>query len=310
MKLQQLIQQYLSYRKTLGWRPRSNGGHLGGFGRFIGADADIVDVRPEQVAAFLRGGPTGRVTLSWHHKCGALRSFYRWAIDRGYVAQSPLPDVVPRRPTAFVPYIFSRSELRRILQTLDEVCRPRSLLELVTARTVVLTLYGAGLRRQEVINLNGTDVDWGNSLLTIRHTKFLKTRLVPVGPHLAGALTAYARTRRRNTEAAFFTTRTGGRIDPQMIQRYFRLACTQAGVCRNDGSRFQPRLHDLRHTFAVHRLTSWYEQGADVQQLLPHLSAYLGHVCIRNTQTYLTMTPALLHEACQLFERYAEGGTR
>jgi integrase len=208
-----------------------------------------------------------------------------------------------------VPYIFSRDELRRIMQTFDDVCRPSSLLEPVTARNMVLILYGAGLRRQEAINLDKTDVDWSNSLLTIRDTKFLKTRLVPFGPQLGQTLTAYSRTRRQNTEGAFFTTRTGGRIDRQMIQRYFRLACVRAGVHRNDSPRFQPRLHDLRHTFAVHRLTSWYKQGADVQQLLPHLSTYLGHVCIRNTQAYLTMTPALLHEACQLFEQYAEGGT-
>lgn len=307
MNLQQLIQQYLIYRETLGWHPRSNGGHLGGFGRFIGVDVDISDVRPEQVTAFLAGA--GTVTLSWHLKYGALRSFYRWAIGRGYVDQSPLPEVVPKRPPAFVPYIFSRDELRRILQAFDDVCRPGFLLEPVTARTVVLTLYGAGLRRQEAINLDRTDVDWSDSLLTIRHTKFLKTRLVPFGPQLGRALAAYLCTQSQNAEGAFFTTRIGGRIDPQMIQKYFRLACVRADVRRNDSSRFQPRLHDLRHTFAVHRLTSWYEQGADVQQLLPHLSTYLGHVHIQNTQSYLTMTPALLHGACQLFERYAEGGT-
>jgi integrase len=306
MNLQQLIQQYLSYRETLGWRPRSNGGHLGGFSRFIGADVDIADVRLEDVTTFLRGD--GPVTLSWHHKHGALRSFYRWAIDRRYVEQSPLPEVVPRRPPAFVPYVFSRDELTHILQAFVDICRPGALLQPVTARTMVLTLYGAGLRRQEVINLDTTDIDWGDSILTIRQTKFLKSRLVPFGPQLGQALGAYACTRDQNPKEAFFTTRIGKRIDPQMIQRYFRLACIQAGVRRNDHPRFQPRLHDLRHTFAVHRLTSWYEQGANVQQLLPHLSTYLGHARIQHTQVYLTMTPALLHEACQLFERYAEEG--
>jgi integrase len=306
MNLQHLIHQYLGHRETLGWRPRSNGGHLGGFGRFLGADIDIADVRSEQVAAFLLGA--GPITLSWRHKYSALRSFYRWAMDRGYVDRSPLPEIVPKLPAAFVPYIFSRDELRRILQAFDGVCRPGSLLESITAKTIVLTLYGAGLRRQEAINLNGADVDWSDSLLTIRHTKFLKTRLVPFGPQLGRALTAYWRTRHQNVEGSFFTTRTGGRIDPQMIQKYFRRACIRANVRRNDSLRFQPRLHDLRHTFAIHRLTSWYEQGANVQQLLPHLSTYLGHVCIRHTQAYLTMTPALLHEACHLFEQYAEGG--
>jgi site-specific recombinase XerD len=78
-----------------------------------------------------------------------------------------------------------------------------------------------------------------------------------------------------------------------------------AGVSRDDGARYQPRLHDMRHSFAVHRLTSWYQQGADVQKLLPQLATYLGHVNIAATQVYLTMTPELLHEASVRFEKYA-----
>jgi len=82
----------------------------------------------------------------------------------------------------------------------------------------------------------------------------------------------------------------------------------QAGVRRSDGARYQPRLHDLRHTFAVHRLISWYRQGADVQKLLHHLSVYLGHVHLADTQVYLSMTPELLREANARFERYTEEG--
>ena len=74
---------------------------------------------------------------------------------------------------------------------------------------------------------------------------------------------------------------------------------------RSDGARYQPRLHDLRHSFAVHRLTSWYRQGADVQTLLPYLSTYLGHVNLAATQVYLTMTPELLQEAARRFQQYA-----
>ena len=84
----------------------------------------------------------------------------------------------------------------------------------------------------------------------------------------------------------------------------FRALCDHAGIRRTD-TREQPRIHDLRHTFAVHRLTTWYQQGADVQRLLHHLSVYLGHVHLRHTQVYLSMTPELLREASQRFERYA-----
>jgi integrase/recombinase XerD len=79
-------------------------------------------------------------------------------------------------------------------------------------------------------------------------------------------------------------------------------------VSRIDGSRYQPRLHDMRHTYAVTRLVRWYREGADVQRLLPQLATYLGHVHISGTQRYLSMTPELLRQASLLFERYALGG--
>jgi integrase len=217
MNLQQLIQQYFSWRETLKWQPLQSGGFLGTFSRFMGAAIDIADVRPGQVAAFLKG--TGAVTRSWHHKYSALRDFYRWAIDRGYVDQSPLPDVMQKRPPAFVPYIYSRDELRRILEAFDDVCPSGCLLEPATARAIVLTLYGAGLRRQEALNLDKTDVNWSDSLLTIRDTKFRKTRLVPFGSHLGQALRAYSRTRLQTAEGPFFTSPKGGRIAPHNLQR-------------------------------------------------------------------------------------------
>src|ERR1700676_3356939 len=97
----------------------------------------------------------------------------------------------------------------------------------------------------------------------------------------------------------------GGRIKTDTLQHNYRALCDRIGISRTDGARFQPRIHDLRHTFAVHRLISWYRQGADVQRMLPLLSVYLGHVHIRTTQVYLSMTPELLEEAGNRFEQYA-----
>ena len=92
--------------------------------------------------------------------------------------------------------------------------------------------------------------------------------------------------------------------------RLFGRVRRQAGIHRDPGARYQPRLHDLRHTAAVHRLVAWYQAGADVQALLPHLATYLGHVDIASTQRYLSMTPALLHEASQRFAQYAQPEAR
>ncbi len=123
----------------------------------------------------------------------------------------------------------------------------------------------------------------------------------------------YARARRdaghsELLESPFFVGRRGSHLTIHMVQQSFRQLRRYAGIHRSDDARYQPRLHDFRHAFAGNRLVSWYKSGADVQRLLPKLSAYLGHVSLSSTQRYLTMTPALLQEACRRFEQYAMRG--
>jgi integrase len=307
MNLHHLIERYTAYRRSLGERFRVNAYLLRMFSRSIGSHAEVGDVRPEQVSAFLAG--RGPITRYWFSKYDALRGFYRHAVSRGYVAESPLPARLPQRPPPFVPYIYSHEELRRLLEA--AAAYRGSVVEAVTLRTLVLLLYGAGLRLCEVINLDRTDVDADHAVLTIRQTKFGKTRLVPIGSQLGSALAQYAARgpKRSALEAPFFTTATGIRLKQRSVQGCFRRICDLAGIRRSDGGRFQPRLHDLRHTFALHRLTSWYQQGADVQRLLPQLSTYLGHSCLSCTQIYLSMTPELLQVASACFERYATEGS-
>ena len=304
MNLQSLIEQYIAFQQSLGTAFLTDAMILRAFGRTLGARARIAEVRPQQVEAFL--GETRPVTITWHTKFRRLRSFFHYAVSRGYLAVTPLPTAIPRRPPPFVPYIFSHEELRRLFQVIDADQR-KTCLEPVMMHTLILLLYGAGLRLREAVDLTRADVDLNGSMLIVRNTKFGKTRLVPFGPQLGQALSQYAaRTQTPRTEATFFTTRMGTRVKPDTLQHNFRILCDRAGIHRNDGALEKPRLHDLRHAFAVHRLTSWYRQGADVQRLLQHLSVYLGHVHIRHTQVYLSMTPDLLHEAGQRFERYAE----
>ncbi len=177
---------------------------------------------------------------------------------------------------------------------------------------LVLLLYGAALRIIEALHLTLTDVDLDARLLTIRESKFYKTRLVPMRPDPTGVLRSYVDQRAKEyspkPEAALFMTRNGIPLACSTAENIFRRLRVRAGVLRYDGSRYQPRLHDLRHAAAVHRLVSWYREGADVQRLLPQLATYLGHGHSAGTQRYLPMTPELLHEASTRFERYAQGG--
>ena len=304
MNLQRLIERYISHQRSLGLSFSWEADTLRAFGRARGRRASVAGVRVRHVDAFL--GKARPVTGRWFNKLSCLRGLFRYAVSRGYATTAPLPTIMPKRPPAFVPYIYTREEIRRLLQAIAPPARGRSLVEPATLRTMILVYYGAGLRRGEAINLTRADVDLSGSVLTIRNTKFGKTRLVPVGPQLTRVLVEYDRTRPkgRPADAPFFATVKGDPLYTEMVNSNFRVARDRAGIRRTD-TRQQPRIHDLRHAFAVHRLTSWYQQGADVQRLVHHLSVYLGHVHLQETQVYLSMTPELLREASQRFERYA-----
>jgi integrase len=109
-------------------------------------------------------------------------------------------------------------------------------------------------------------------------------------------------------ESAFFANRDGTQVRKHNVDHAFKRLLEITGIGRKDDGRRAPCLHALRHTAAVHRLTSWYREGADVQRLLPALSTYLGHAHMDGTSVYLSMTPELLHEASVRFDRYVNGG--
>lgn len=307
MKLLKAITNYVTYRKTLGEIFLTNERFLKAFARTIGTETNLSDIKSEHVNTFIAG--KGPITASWHAKHQALRGFYCYVISRGYTTKSPLPTVIPKRPPPFVPYIYTRRELRSLLDATSIYQKNRSQLEPYMVRTLLLLLYGAGLRIKEAVSLTLADVDLDRALLIIRETKFHKTRLVPIGKQLTQALSQYVARRQREgyskcPESPFFINRNGKPVNQHTIENTFQRIREIADVKRTDGARYQPRLHDLRHTFAVHRLTAWYKQGEDVQKWLPVLSVYLGHRYLAATSVYLTMTPTLLQQANLRFENY------
>ena len=312
MKLRIAVNRYIAYRQSLGEDFTTNGIMLNAFVRSIGQGANLTDIKAEFVSKYLRG-TSPAITANWHGKYHALHGFYQYALSRGYTKTSPLPVVIPKRPASFVPYIYDVKELRALFDACFSYQINKGLLEPYMVRTFLLVLYGAGLRLSEAISLTLANVNLSQALLTIRKTKFRKTRLVPIGKQLTQILLQYASRRQQerypsNPDAPFFVGRNGKSIKQSTIQLAFQLIRKKADIRRPDGDHFQPRLHDLRHTFAVHCLTAWYKEGADVQKLLPALSVYMGHVHLSSTSTYLTMTPALLEEAGRRFERYAFKG--
>jgi len=309
MKILTAINQYIDYRKSLGECFEDGAGILRFFVRSMGAEINFSEIKLESVSKFLVGKKLV-ITASWHNKYRALRGFYRYAISRGYTTASPLPLVTPKLPPRFVPYIYSVHELRALFGACFQYPIIRKQLDPYMLQTLLVLLYGTGLRIREAIRLTLADVDLGQALLIIRGTKFYKTRFVPIGQPLIEVLQRYLALRQQgrysqDPESPFFVGRNGKAVNQDTIGRAFQIIRAKVNVRRSDGASCQPRLHDLRHTFAVHRLTACYKEGSDVQRLLPVLSIYMGHSSLAATTTYLTMTPALLEEAGRLFEQYA-----
>ncbi|CAH2903968.1 MAG: Integrase/recombinase, RitB [uncultured Paraburkholderia sp.] len=272
----------------------------------MGGEREFDSISQTEVRAFL----DGNLPLShyWHRKHSALMRFFRFALARGLASAIPLPARTPRCYHDYQPYVYFEDDVDRLITALDGV--RATPIEARTLRALILLLYGTGLRRGEALHLCLADVDLPRQLLTVRDTRFYKTRWVPVGTHLVQILHEYIvavhtpHSFEAPDDTPLFVRRDGGWPTASGIRRAFARLRSKAGVRRNDGARYQPRLHDMRATFAVHRLTTWYQQGADVQRLLPLLSTYLGHASIAATQVYLPMSPELLVEASSRFGRY------
>ena len=309
MRLSAVVDLYLSHKRALGHRFRGEEAVLRAFCKAVG-DQPIAIIEPGAVLAFLNGN--GPVTEYWAKKYRVLCGLYRFALARALAQRAPLPPAIPK-PTvpAFVPYIYSHEELERLFHAVPAACAGRVPIEGNVFKTLLLLLYGAGLRIGEALALTLGDVDLREACLRVCETKFFKSRLVPLGTDLTGVLTGYLVKRNASypsaEQAPLLCFRDGSPLSQSAARSAFRRLRAHAGVRREGGPRRQPRLHDLRHAAAVHRLIAWYRSGADVQALLPKLATYLGHVDLAATQRYLTLTPELLQQASQRFEHYAMG---
>jgi integrase/recombinase XerD len=270
MRLSKVIEQYTGFKIALGNGFSNERRYLRIFLEGVG-DKALDDITEEEVQRFLLG--SGRVTPTYHYRFAPLNGLFKFAMARGHCSRSPLPKALPKKITNFTPHIYSTEEIKRLMAATNgvDVNRRRTLIEPETLRLIILLLYGATLRISEALSLSVEDVDLDQGLLTIRESKFYKTRIVPIGTQLTLSMSKYSSSRRRQKPSSlFFTNRKGMGLLDNTIQSKFRRVRQIAGVRRAHGQ--QPRLHDLRHSGAVHRLVAWYRDGKDVQKLLPLLS--------------------------------------
>ncbi len=277
----------------------------------MGSSINIRSVTEDMINNFLYGSLQA-ITSGWFIKHTALLGFYQYALTRGYVNEIPLPRILPKRPASFIPYIYSKEELKSLFDTALTYQRNKSYVQPYSVRIILILTYVLGLRLHETLAIKLDDIDMNNFVITIRQSKFYKSRLVPFNKQMCKVIKGYLDWRGsqqypQNRNATLFIGRNNNKFNIDTMRGIFERIRTKAHIKRTDHTTYQPRIHDLRHTFAVNRLTSWYQENKNVQQLLPILSTYLGHTHLAHTTVYLTMTNDLLQEASNRFEKYVTG---
>lgn len=306
------MEQFLAHHRALGKRFDAEASTLQLLDRYL-LEQQIVSleaITPAWLEAFLGTRPRAS-PRSYNHLLNVLQRFFRWLERQALLRPNPLRSR-PRRATAqSLPFLFEPAQVEQLLRLAEALPDARRTHRRgATYRISFALMYSLGLRVGEVTRLCRQDIDWERHCLTIRQTKFAKTRLVPFGPHLEAQLRQYLDAQDLTgpalaTDPLISLSRDHRHpLSSHSISRAFQrllppLALTiPAGVS-------VPRLHCLRHSFAVGTLLRWYRSGVDPNVRLSWLSTFLGHVDPTSTAVYLTITDALLAEASTRFERFA-----
>jgi len=291
--LEQSLSDYLQLRHSLGHELAEAGWLLPDFVAYLDAQG-LGTVTVEAALEWSQQSPTGRVTSVGPRRMTAARGFARYLSGIDASTQVPPMGLMPHRQHWRQPFIYSPADI----DTVRDLARQAivSPLRAATYDTLIGLLAVSGLRIGEAIKLDCGDIDWAQGVLLIRESKFGKSRLVPLHTSSMRALEDYAGLRDqlqpRPKDASLFVSLARKRLLYAVVQQTFRRLVDAAGIGTDAPS--PPRLHDLRHTFAVRTLLGWYRAGEDVQARMPSLSTYLGHREPACTYWYLSAAPELL----------------
>jgi integrase len=298
-RLTRAEKEYLALRRALGFKLRHETWWLPDFIAYL--EAHKSSVITTELALRWPQLPTDANPNWWAKRLGAVRQFAKHLRAFDPRTQVPPVDLLPYRTRRQTPHLYSDTEIAALMRQASALPHP---LQAATYTTLFGLLAATGMRVGEAIALDENDVDWPRSLLTVRHSKFRKSRQVPLHESTLAALRAYAIRRdrvRQNKSSSFLVSRVGTRLFEQNVWRVFARLRQSSGLMLRPGR--PPRIHDLRHSFALRTLRDWYRAGLDVERRLPWLSTYLGHVSPSTTYWYLTATPELLALASERAER-------
>jgi integrase/recombinase XerD len=309
--LGQALADYLRVRRALGFKLERTERLLGQFVAYLhDRNAEVPTI--EDALAWATS-PTDATPRWWAHRLSTVRGFavHLHALDPR--VEVPPPGLLRSGPRRQTPYLYSQADIAALVDAAGRLPRP---LGAATYQTLIGLLAVSGMRVGEAIRLDRDDLDADHDeLLRIRHSKFGKSRLLPLHPTTVAALRDYLKVRDEllpaPASAALLLSTAGTRLGYNNVWRTFHRLVRQAGLTARSAS-CRPRIHDLRHSFAVATMLDWYADGADVPALLPRLSTYLGHADPKHTYWYLQAAPELLALAAHRLDTHpaAQAGRR
>lgn len=305
--LRQHSENYLAIRRALGYKLVGEGHLLAGFVAF--AEEAVTDVLTTDLAVAWTRRATSGSPAYLARRMRVVRSFARYLHTLDPATEIPPVDLFPCRKYRPTPYLYSDAEVAALMAAARQLAPP---LRATTFETLIGLLAATGLRISEAMRLDRDDLDKVNGLLTVRYSKYGKSREILLHPSTVKALTGYLEQRDRlspcpSAPSLFVSTR-GTRLLHETVQPTFRGLLRQAGLKPRSPS-CRPRIHSFRHSFAVNTLVGWYRDGGDVAARLPLLSTYLGHVDPAATYWYLSAAPELLGLAAERLEPASGGQT-
>lgn len=315
--LREYLRDYLAMRRALGFRLVEAEILLKGFCTFMESREETIVTA--QLAVDWATAPAGIRPTSWAGRLTTVRQFAHYL--QGFEPRTQIPStrLLPFRPKRSKPYLYSQDEIRQLM-TAAEAMPSRQALRPWTMCTLLGLLTVTGMRLNEALSMRREDVDIEAGVITVRGSKFSKSRLVPLHPSTSHALSRYARQRdtlldqrdalrgQRARDPHFLLTGRGRKFWASEVHKSFYRISRMVGL-RAPGVNRGPRLHDLRHRFATETLLHWSRSGLQIDREMPVLTTYLGHSNIADTYWYLSAHPELMRHAALRLERRWGGST-
>jgi integrase len=289
-EVNKLCLDFLELKRATGLKYETEAKTLRQFSRYC--EQNFLDCElPEDVVYNWISNATNQSLKTRSNKASTLIQWAQYLFSIGYM-QLKLPWIRYSANTAFVPHVFTADEMKAIWNTVDNIQPSKTYPNRHLCIPVLFRLlYASGLRIYEALQITLRDIDFESNVITLRHTKLDRERLIPISKSMAQIMRSYAveHEQELDVDSPFFYYRRGVPLVPGSVYGRFRITLHKSGI-PYEGKLRGPRLHDLRHTFAVNAMNRLTEEGYDLYVILPILSTYLGHSSIKSTERYLRLT--------------------